>query len=360
MDLGKTERHKNFIIHTFYYALILLLGYLFIEYALSWIMPFLLGFLIALLFKPLVQLLSKTTHLSRRISAFIIVLLGYILLGFLLWLGGHSLYIGIKNFCFKLPQYYAQDILPFLEYLNREIFAFANRISPDVAAQVGQTLDGMVESIKNYIVEFSTTILSALAGASKKLPLLLISLIFTILSSLFISMDYAHVLDFIKRQIPEKHRTMLIDIKDYLGKTLYSYLRAYLILMGITFIEISVGLLCLRVDNPFGIAGVIAIADALPVLGTGTIVLPWAVICLFKGEFYLAIGLILLYLIVTIVRQFIEPKIVGDQLGLPPLVTIICIYLGFVWFGVLGAILFPVVMNIIFKLQKADKIHLWK
>ena len=153
---------------------------------------------------------------------------------------------------------------------------------------------------------------------------------------------------------------MLIDIKDYLGKTLYSYLRAYLILMGITFIEISVGLLCLRVDNPFGIAGVIAIADALPVLGTGTIVLPWAVICLFKGEFYLAIGLILLYLIVTIVRQFIEPKIVGDQLGLPPLVTIICIYLGFVWFGVLGAILFPVVMNIIFKLQKADKIHLWK
>lgn len=360
MDLDKTERHKNFIIHTFYYALILLLGYLFIEYALSWIMPFLLGFLIALLFKPLVQLLSKATHLNRRISAFIIVLLGYILLGFLLWLGGHSLYIGIKNFCFKLPQYYAQDILPFLEYLNREIFAFANRISPDVAAQVGQTLDGMVESIKNYIVEFSTTILSALAGASKKLPLLLISLIFTILSSLFISMDYDHVLDFIKRQIPEKHRTMLIDIKDYLGKTLYSYLRAYLILMGITFIELSVGLLCLRVDNPFGIAGVIAIADALPVLGTGTIVLPWAVICLFKGEFYLAIGLILLYLIVTIVRQFIEPKIVGDQLGLPPLVTIICIYLGFVWFGVLGAILFPVIMNIIFKLQKADKIRLWK
>lgn len=360
MEIDKTERHKKFIIHTAYYALILLLGYLFIEYALSWVMPFLLGFLIALLFKPLIALLSNATHINRRICAFIIVVLGYILLGFLLWLGGHALYTAIKNFCLKLPEYYAQDILPFLQYLNRAIYDFANHISPDVAAQVEQTLNGMVESIKNYIVEFSTTILTALAGASKKLPLMLISLIFTILSSLFISMDYHHVIDFIQRQIPEKHRAMIIDIKDYLGKTLYSYLRAYLILMGITFIEISVGLLCLRVENAFGIAAVIAIADALPVLGTGTIVLPWAVICLFKGEIYLTIGLVLLYLIVTIVRQFIEPKIVGDQLGLPPLVTIICIYLGFVWFGVLGAILFPVTMNIIFRLQKADKIHLWK
>ena len=104
----------------------------------------------------------------------------------------------------------------------------------------------------------------------------------------------------------------------------------------------------------------IAIADALPVLGTGTVVLPWAVISLLQQRFYLALGLVLLYLIITAVRQFIEPKVVGDQLGLPPLVAIICIYLGFIWFGIKGAILFPITMNIILCLHRAGKIHIWK
>ncbi|MEG2670480.1 MAG: AI-2E family transporter, partial [Oscillospiraceae bacterium] len=188
----------------------------------------------------------------------------------------------------------------------------------------------------------------------------LISLIFTILSSLFISMDYGEFFGFINRQLPEKQLTMIVDIKDYLKKTLLSYARAYIILMAITFVELSIGFLILRIENPFGIAACTAIADAFPILGTGTIVIPWAIIAVFQQNYYLAIGLILIYLTVSIVRQFIEPKIVGDQLGLPPIVAIICIYLGFVWVGLSGAILFPITMNIIFSLHRAEKIHIWK
>lgn len=173
-------------------------------------------------------------------------------------------------------------------------------------------------------------------------------------------MDYDHVMEFIGRQIPEKKKEVLLDIKDYLKKTLKGYIKAYLILMLITFAEISVGLLTLRVENPFGIATIIAIADVFPILGTGTVVIPWAVISLFQQRYYLALGLILLYLIVTAVRHFVEPKVVGDQLGIPPIVAIICIYLGYIWFGVLGIIIFPITMNILLSLQKAGKIHLWK
>ena len=360
MEIDKTERHRKFIINTIFYALVLLLAFIAIEYVIAWIMPFLLGFLVALMFRPLIRLIHRKTKLNKRFCAFFIVILGYTLLAFLLWIGGNSLFRSIKNFGQNLPTLYNTQIGPMLNDLNQWLLDFAQRFSPEMASQVAETLGSVVEGIQSWVVDLSSQMLTTLAGASKKLPLMLISLVFTILSSLFISMDYDPVLDFIKRQIPDKHRAMLKDIRDYLGKTLLSYLRAYLILMVITFVELSVGLLALRVHNPFGVAAIIAIADALPVLGTGTIVLPWALISLVQQRFYLALGLVLLYLIVTVVRQFIEPKVVGDQLGLPPIVAIICIYLGFVWFGILGAILFPVTMNIILCLHRAEKIKIWK
>ncbi|MBE5040058.1 sporulation integral membrane protein YtvI [Ructibacterium gallinarum] len=360
MDLNQTEKRRKFIIDIVYFAIILCLVFLFLKYAVSWIMPFLLGFLIALMFRPLIKAVSGATRMNKKFCAFVIVLLGYTLLGFLLWLLGNALFQSLKDFCLNLPSLYTNEIGPALGTANQNILDFAKRFSPDIADQVGKTLSDMLDGIQSSLGELSAKGLSALAGASTKLPLMLISLIFTILSSLFISIDYDNVLSFIKRQIPEKRMAILTDVRDYLGKTLASYARAYLILMGITFIELSVGLLALRVNNALGIAAGIAVADALPVLGTGTILIPWTLIALLQQRYYLALGLILLYLIVTVIRHFIEPKVVGDQLGLPPIVTIICIYLGFVWFGVLGAILFPVTMNIIICLHRAGKIHIWK
>ena len=360
MNLNKIEKRKNFIINIAFLALVLFLAFLFLEYAIKWIMPFLLGLLVSLMFRPVIQIAAKATKINKRICAFIIVVIGYILVGLLVWRIGNALFNGIKEFCLNLPNIYAEDISPFLSTANQGLLDFAKRFSPEMADQVGEFLTNMLEDFQSYLLTFSTDVLSSLATASTKLPLWLISFVFTILSSLFISMDYDHVIEFIKRQIPEKNKIMILDIKSYLSKTLAGYARAYLILMCITFIELSVGMLALRVKNPFGIAAVIAIADVFPILGTGTIVLPWAVISLFQQRYYLALGLLLLYLIVAGIRQFVEPKIVGDQLGLPPIVAIICIYLGFVWFGVMGAVLFPVTMNIILCLQKAGKIHIWK
>lgn len=360
MNQNKIEKRKNFIINIVFLALVLVLAFLFLEYAIKWVMPFLLGFLVSLMLKPLIKLTSRVTKVSKKICAFVIVVIGYVLFGLLIWLVGDHLFKAVKDFCLNIPEIYNNDISPFFGTANQGLLDFAKRFSPETAEQVGEFLTNMLETLQSSLLKLSTNVLSSLATTSTKLPLWLISFIFTILSSLFISMDYDHVMEFIKRQIPEKNKLMILDIKNYLSKTIVGYVKAYLILMCITFIELSVGLLALRVKNPFGIAAVIAFADMFPVLGTGTIVLPWAVISLFQQRFYLALGLVLLYLIVTGIRQFIEPKIIGDQLGLQPIVAIICIYLGFVWFGVMGAILFPVTMNIIVSLQKAGKIHIWK
>lgn len=360
MDLNKTEKRRNFIINIAFVALVLFLAFLFLEYAIKWVMPFLLGFALSLLFKPLINLITKKSKISRRVSACIIVIAGYVLIGLLVWRLGSVCFAWIKNFCLDLPTIYTEDISPFFSTANQGMLDFARRFSPETAEQVGEFLSEILDNLQTYMLNFSTDVLAFLASSSKKLPLWLISFIFTILSTLFISMDYDHVIEFLKRQIPEKNKLILADIKDYLCKTLYGYARAYIILMLITFVELSVGLLALRIKNPFGIAAIIAVADAFPVLGTGTIVLPWALISVFQQRYYLALGLVVLYLIVTAIRQFIEPKIIGDQLGLAPIVAIICIYLGFVWFGIKGAIVFPITMNIILCLQKAGKIHIWK
>ncbi|MBQ4145664.1 MAG: AI-2E family transporter, partial [Clostridia bacterium] len=285
MSLNKVEKRRNFIINIVYLAIVLALAFLFIEYAIKWVMPFLIGFLISFVFRPLILLIEKRCKINKRIGAFIVIIIGYGFLGFLVWLIGDALFDSIKEFCLNIPNLYTNEIAPFLGDANNGFLSFMERFSPEIAAQAEKTLSEVLTNIQVSLVEISANVLSALAGASTKLPFILISLIFTILSSLFISMDYDHVIDFIVRQIPEKHRTMIIDIKSYLGKTLVGYLRAYLILMSITFVELSVGFLALRVNNPFGIAAITAIADALPILGTGTVVLPWAVISLFQQRF---------------------------------------------------------------------------
>ena len=122
--------------------------------------------------------------------------------------------------------------------------------------------------------------------------------------------------------------------------------------MLITFVELSIGLSVLGVRNAIPIAFGISMFDILPVLGTGGIVLPLAVFSLLTKNYFLGIGLLVLYAAVTIIRNFIEPKIIGDQLGLNPIVTIISIYLGFVWIGVGGMILMPITVQILLTLHR--------
>ncbi len=360
MNLNKTEKHRSFIINTLYFALIAALVFIALKYVIKWVMPFFIGSIVALIFRPLIRITSKKTKLSEKFWGFIYIIAGYVIIGLLLWLLGYKLIIWIKDIAMNLPKYYTKDIAPFMDYLTRGIIDFAGKISPDIVDQIKISLSNFGDNIRSGILSLSADTVSLIANGSKKVPLFLISLVFTILSSLFISMDFVSIKNFVKRQMSKEQIDFFIDIRNYLKKTALSYLRAYLILMCITFVEVSVGLLTLRAPHAIIIALIIAIADAFPVLGTGTVVIPWAILSLFKGEFYLAAGLIILYLIVTTVRQFIEPKIIGDQLGLPQIVTILCIYLGFIMFGIMGAILFPITMNIIVDLQRAGKIKLWK
>ncbi|MDZ5016645.1 AI-2E family transporter, partial [Clostridium perfringens] len=152
----------------------------------------------------------------------------------------------------------------------------------------------------------------------------------------------------------------ILDVKDYIVGTLFKLIKAYAIIISITFIELSIGLSILKVESAITIAALIALVDILPVLGTGGVVIPWVIIEAVKGNFGLAIGLAILYVTITVIRNILEPKIVGQQVGLHPLVMLVCMFMGARIFGFLGLFILPFIVIILKNLNDSGKIHIFK
>ncbi len=356
----RVEKRKEFIINTLYIAIVATLVFVCFKYVAKWIMPFIIGFVIAFAARPAVSAVHKVTRLNRKISAFLVIVFEYALLIFLIWVLGSKIYGSLKDLFTKLPGYYDKSILPFINSIADYIEGVAARISPETLEQIYSMLESAADSLRGFVLEFSSGMLSGLGYMTKSIPFFLISLVFTILASIFIAMDYHRIIDFIKKQLPPKVSVFLSDAKQQIGKTVIRYLRAYLIIFLLTFTELSIGLSVLGIENAVGLAALIAVADVLPVIGTGGVLIPWAIWALVTQNYFLAVGLVVLYAVVLVVRNFAEPKIVGDQLGLNPVVTLIAIYIGYRIMGVGGMILLPIITTILVGLHKAGKLKLWK
>ncbi len=356
----KIEKRRKFIINTLYYAVIVLLVFLCFKYVAKWVMPFILGFIIASMVKPSAMGLNKLTKINKKVCTCIVLVFYYALIIFLVWILGAKIVSSLKDLFTQLPNYYNDSIAPFFNEINKVIIELTSRISPDTLGQIYSMFETISEKVREFIIQFSSGTVSYLANTTTKLPFYFISFVFTILSSIFISMDYDGIISFIKKQLPNNAANFVGDTKKHLGKTLIKYLRAYVIILTITFIELSIGLSILKIENAIGLAALIAVADILPVLGTGGVLIPWAIISLINQNYFHGIGLIVIYIIVLVVRNFTEPKIVGDQLGLNPIVTLIAIYIGYLWMGIFGMILLPVTVTILSGLHRSGKIKLWK
>ncbi len=354
------QKRKEFIINIAYTVLVVALVYFGFKYAVKWLMPFVVGFVIALAIHTPVNAICKHIKINRKFCTFIMLIIEYAVFVLLMWGLGAKIYASLKDLFTNLPTYYDNNIEPFIQWLYRSVTDIAQNISPETMDRLYEMLESFSDSIREFVTNFSASVVRGLASTTAKLPLFLISFIFTILSSVFISMDYNRIISFVRKQLPARFSGFLNDAKDHLGKTILRYLRAYLIIFVLTFTELSIGLSILQIENAIGIAALIALADVFPVLGTGGILIPWSLISLLNANYTVAIGLIVIYLTILVVRNFAEPKIVGDQLGLHPLVTLISIYLGYLWMGVGGMILLPITMTIIIGLHRSGKIKLWK
>ena len=188
----------------------------------------------------------------------------------------------------------------------------------------------------------------------------LVKFIFAIISSFLFTLDYYRFTGFVMRQFPERVQHIILNIKRNIFGTIFKLMKAYFILMTLTFIELSIGFTIFSIPNAILLAVIIAILDILPAIGVGGILIPWSIIELVKGNYNLSIGLIVIYAIITIIRYILEPKIVGSQIGLNPIVIIISIFLGAQIFGFLGIFILPIIATIIKYLNDSGTIKLFK
>ncbi len=360
MQYNRTEQRREFIINALYFAVVALIIFVSVRYALKWVMPFVIGFFIAFLTRPAAAALRKVTKMHQRLAGILALILGYAAIIFALWLLGSKIFVSLKDLFAKLPNYYDSIILPFFTSAMASLENLTERISPETLDQIYSMAENAFDSLRSYVLRFSSGALSSIAGVTAKIPFYFISFAFTILASVFISMDYDKIISFIKNQLPPRGRQFMSDAKSHIGKTVLGYLRAYAIILLITFTELCIGFSILKIENAVGLAAIIALADILPVVGTGGILIPWAIVMLFTQNYVVALGLIIIYVVILVVRNFTEPKIVGDQLGLNPLITLLAIYLGYRFMGVFGMIALPVATNILVGLHRAGKIKLWR
>ncbi len=340
------KKRQEILISVAYFALIGLAVFFALRYALPFLMPFIIGFAIAFALKPVSRFFCRRLHLGGNVCGAAVVILAYLLLIGVLWFIGLHVVDVVASFASSAQQLYDTYIAPLFAELNELCNRLTESIAPSAAGQTNQILAGLSQGVSQAVAAVSQSLLLLLADIGMNIPGFIIGLIFAVMSSIFISSDYSNVASFLAKLFPKKTRKLLFQTKGYAVATVIQYLRAYLILMLITFAELTIGLFLIRAENAIGAAAVIAICDALPLLGTGFILLPWCLLSFSMGHISFAVGLLMIYLVIGLLRNFLEPKILGKQLGLHPLATLFSVYVGMKLLGVLGMILLPILLQI--------------
>lgn len=356
----RVEEKREFIINVIYYLFIFVLGYFITKYFLGVLFPFVLGFLIAFVLKPLTKWIKKKLNTNSKVITLIVLLLFYALIGtmfFLLIFRGTSL---LKTLFEDFPEIFARNIEPLANQFNEWISNLSERISPEILKFFKQFDQSIIEQLNNFVKNFSNSAISFLSSLVTKIPSFFIAFFFTIISSFLIALDYDKIVDFLNLQTTGKNHNLFVEIQSNAIDTIVNYIKAYAIILSLTFVEAALGLSILKVSNAFGIAIVIALVDIFPVFGTGTVLIPWAIIEIFNKRASLGIGLFVLYAIITVVRQILEPRIVGESIGLYPIVTLISMYLGTLYFGIGGLFVLPIIVTVVVKLQEDEVISFYK
>ena len=342
----------QFLIKFAYAAVILGLIFLGFKYVLPLLMPFLLAFVFSVLLRAPAEYLSKNLKINRRLVTTILVTLLFILLAVL------ALFIGSELFTFARTSVsqFNTVIVPTVESLTEMVSRWTSHLDPNAVSVLEGLVNSVLLSLRSKVAEISTRLVT---GIMSSLPSSFLNVLFMIIATYFISLDFGLLKWAVARRIKEEDYNKIIAGLDYCKTTVGRMLRSYVLIMFITFLEQAIGLTILGVEYSVLIAMVIAVFDILPVVGSGTIMLPWAVISLVTGDIKRGVGLLILYVIITVIRQIIEPRIVGDHVGLHPLLTLMCMFVGLRVFGGLGLLGLPILCAVLVGLERDGVITLF-
>ncbi|WP_449537224.1 sporulation integral membrane protein YtvI [Ferdinandcohnia sp. Marseille-Q9671] len=316
--------------------------------------PFLIALLLAFLINPLVNLFERKARMPRGLSVFLGIFLVFGLITAFLTFLIAEIISGANYLASEVPQHFEKLVIYFENLIVGQVIPLYERLT----SMFDNLEQGQQQTIMDNISNVGTTIATNVGEFVKAflenipkflgwLPNAATVIVFSLLATFFISKDWNKFVIYGRKFIPVKARTSGKSVFIELKKALFGFIKAQATLISITAGIVLIGLLILRVDYAITIALLIGIVDLLPYLGTGLVFVPWIIYSAFSGNLAFAIGLGILYLVVIVQRQVMEPKILSSSIGLDPLATLISLFVGFQLFGFLGLIIGPVILVII-------------
>lgn len=345
------EKRKSFIINFVYAVICIGLFYVFIKYCLGVLSPFIIAFIVAYALQRPIKWAQKKLHLkSHGIISFLLVLLVVCIIFGVLSIAVLILFDELKGFASYLTTQFS-SIDELIVTLENYAMGVIVRLPQSIRGTVGDYVTNAFDSLGEGQSQIDLSMLSApLSGAwsvVKSLPSTILSVVVAVVSCFFMASDYDKVKELVLGFFSDSKRKSVVKTKRTATKAIAKLLKAYATIMVITFAEMFLGLFLLKLIGVYDgsyiaiISFVTCIIDIIPVLGTGTVLIPWAVFNLIFGNFGMGVGLLVIYAAITVIRQIIEPKLVANQAGLPAIVTIMAMFIGVRIFGAFGIILLP-------------------
>ena len=344
------------MINTAYYGMIILIVFFAGYFLVPVLLPFLVAFLVAAVTVKPAGRFAGMPPAGRKGITLICTIMFYCIVLLVVAVAGRRLLLLAGNLLVKLPSFYQSEVLPLLNGIFGKLEELLAPFDPYILESIETSFQQATQNLGQAAYEISVGAVKLASGYITAVPSLIVKLVITVIATFFIALDYEKVTGFLKGLLPEKGQKLWEVVKSYSKNVFWVYLKSYSFLMCLTFAELAAGFLILRIPYAVWLALAIAIFDILPILGTGGILLPWAAVMCLTGNYPLAAGLLVLYLIITVIRNILEPKIVGKQIGLHPLAALAALFVGLKLCGIVGMIAFPVGLSILLNMEKSGMI----
>lgn len=300
--------------------------------------PFIVGWIIALIAYRPVHFLEERLKVRRKISSALVVIVVIALVVLILYLVISKLIEEIIGLAGSLPDMWRGLEAEFTE-IGQNLSVIYNRLPVDVQKSISDFAEQIGAYFGDLIGRIGTPTIAAAGNFAKQLPTMIIGIIMALLSSYLFIADRESINIWFATHIPKSIQQKYNIIRRSVVKAVGGYLKAQLRIELWMYLLLVIGLTILKVDYTLLIALGIAFLDLLPFFGTGTVMVPWAIIKILSSDYKMAIGLLIIWGVGQLARQIIQPKIVGDSVGMPPLPTLILLYVGFKIAGVVGMII---------------------
>jgi sporulation integral membrane protein YtvI len=333
------QAHKQAIDKIIFAGVLLVFVYIFMKYLFPLTAPFIVGLLLSLAMEPLMSLFTKRFKMGRTVASIICLLVLIIAIGGVGVTIVSKIVSEAKSFIHSIPKH--------VEELSDILNSIAERFK-SINALLPESIRTLFDDPLKSLVPFLTSSLgegfkSGSWNVVTSVPVALVGLILSFVSALFFMKDKAIIFGWFREKTPKWLSERVSVVKDGMAFGILGYFKAQLIMMSIVGCIVIIGLLIIQYPYALFLGLIIAVIDALPIFGSGSILWPWAAVSFLNGRYFTGVGLLLIYGVVLVTRQTVEPRVLGDQIGIHPLITLMSMYIGIRLFGVLGIIMGPVV-----------------